>query len=231
MSNFCGLPKELFTFLVDLSLNNNRDWFAKNKTRYLYNVVEPVMELIESVGEFLPKISKNFIADTRRNGGSMFRIYRDMRFTKEKEPYKTHVGCLFRHINGKDVHTPGFYIHIEPKNIFIGGGIWKPPNVVLGKIRESIFKNPNLWEKIISDKKFIDYFPSGIQGDSLKRAPLGFDKDFQFFNDLKKKSFFVGKSLTQADAQSPIFIKKIQDIFFASKCFIEFITKAVGEDF
>lgn len=124
-TTFSGFPEEMFSFLTDLGNNNNREWFSNNKERYENFVVEPVTRFIVAVGQFLPAISDVYIADTRRNGGSMFRIYRDTRFSKDKRPYKENVGCQFRHSAGKNVHAPCFYVHLAPAEVFIGGGIWK----------------------------------------------------------------------------------------------------------
>ncbi len=134
----------MFNFLADLGSNNNREWFNNNKDRYENFVVEPVTRFIEAVGEFLPTISDAYVADTRRNGGSMFRIYRDTRFSRDKRPYKENVGCQFRHTAGKNAHAPGFYVHLAPAEVFIGGGIWKPDTNSLDKIRNHIAENPEL---------------------------------------------------------------------------------------
>ena len=105
---------ELFAFLRDLADNNDRDWFAANKERYVADVQEPALAFIEDVGMRLPEVSRHFVADPRTTGGSLFRIYRDVRFAKDKSPYKTHVGIQFRHARSRDVHAPGFYLNLEP---------------------------------------------------------------------------------------------------------------------
>src|SRR5918992_6326144 len=104
---------DLFAFLRELAANNDREWFAANKTRYVADVQEPALAFIEDVGVRLPEVSGHFVADARTVGGSLFRIYRDTRFSKDKTPYKTHVGIQLRHESGKDVHAPGFYLHLE----------------------------------------------------------------------------------------------------------------------
>ena len=187
MNSFPGFPNDLFRFLNDLSKNNNRDWFNENKDRYQKSIVLPVKDFIVVMGERLHKISRSFMADPRTNGGSMFRIYRDIRFSKDKRPYKENVGCQFRHIAGKTVHAPGFYVHIQPGNVFVGGGIWKPPNPVLDKIRTAIVEQSDKWSEITKRTK---YFPT-IEGDQLKRPPRGYDADHPHIEDLKRKSFFL----------------------------------------
>ena len=148
MSEFSGFTKDFFTFFNELKKNNNRDWFAANKPRYLEVVVKPMGQFINSIAPHLQSISPHYNADSRPHGGSMFRIYRDTRFSKDKTPYKTHAACHFRHQAGRDAHAPGFYVHIETDHISIGGGIWRPPAKQLGQIREFISDNPSAWEKL-----------------------------------------------------------------------------------
>ena len=128
----------LFKYLRDLKNNNERPWFKANKARYEEELRGPMLRFIEDFAPHLEKISVHFLADARPVGGSLFRIYRDTRFAKDKTPYKTHAGAHFRHVRAKDVHAPGFYLHMEPGNVFMGAGIWHPDNPTLGKIREAI---------------------------------------------------------------------------------------------
>jgi uncharacterized protein (TIGR02453 family) len=114
----------LFTFLRELAENNNREWFQDNKSRYEQHVKDPALRLIADFGPRLKKISPHFRADPRAVGGSLFRIHRDTRFSKDKSPYKTHTGIQFRHELGKDAYAPGFYLHLEPGQVFCGVGSW-----------------------------------------------------------------------------------------------------------
>ena len=116
------ITPELFAFFRELKQNNNRDWFQANKQRYEKQVREPLLDFIVDFGVRLPEISRHYVADARKSGGSLFRIYRDVRFSKDKTPYKTGAGVQFRHEAAKDVHAPGFYLHIEPGACFIGAG-------------------------------------------------------------------------------------------------------------
>ena len=117
---------ELFAFLEELKANNDREWFAANRDRYEEELLEPAMDFIAAFAPKLEKISPNFRADPRPSGGSLFRIYRDTRFSKDKTPYKTNVGIHFRHELARDAHAPGFYLHIGPGEAFAGAGIWHP---------------------------------------------------------------------------------------------------------
>ena len=116
---FTGFPKDLNDFFTELEVNNNRDWFADNKERYLQNVAQPALDFITAMEKPLKKISPHFTAVAKRSGGSLMRIYRDTRFSKNKTPYKNNLGIHFRHESGKDVHAPGFYFHYSLDESFI----------------------------------------------------------------------------------------------------------------
>ena len=189
MSEFNGFPKDFFAFYRALKKNNNRDWFNANKARYHEAVVKPMGEYIGSMAPLLEAISPYYNADPRPHGGSMFRIYRDTRFSNDKTPYKTHAACHFRHRAGRDAHAPGFYLHIETDGLSIGGGIWRPPAKQLGLIRDFIADNPAAWEDLAQSAEIRDL--GGIQGDALKRPPRGFAADARHIEDLKRKSFYV----------------------------------------
>ncbi len=152
MDDFSGFPKELFTFLDQLAANNNREWFKDNKERYYDVVVDPVCDFIEAMEPRLHVISRHFVADSRPHGGSMFRIYRDTRFSKDKRPYKENVGCQFRHEAGKDAHAPGFYVHLGRDEIFYGGGLWLPSNPVLVTDSRCDCRAPGAMARITSSR-------------------------------------------------------------------------------
>ncbi|MDH3224357.1 MAG: DUF2461 domain-containing protein [Gemmatimonadota bacterium] len=217
---------ETFSFLRDLAKNNNRDWFNENKGRYESQVKDPAVRFIVDVGPALNKISPHFRADPRANGGSLFRIYRDTRFSKDKTPFKTHTGIQFRHEAGKDVHAPGFYLHIHPQEIFIGVGIWHPDPKTLRRIRDQIVEDPAGWKRARGAKAFKTHFELG--GDSLVRAPKGYDPEHPLIDDLRRKDFIAGSRMTQKDVTSPDFLKT-----FAARCraagpFQKWLCGAVG---
>lgn len=225
-TTFGGFPEEMFRFLADLAGNNNREWFSNNKDRYENFVVEPVTRFIDAVGQFLPAISDAYVADTRRNGGSMFRIYRDTRFSKDKRPYKENIGCQFRHSAGRNAHTPGFYVHLAPGEVFFGGGIWKPDSNALDKIRNRIAENPEQWSGVINDTAFSNCFGT-LQGESLKRLPRGFDPDNPHVEDLKRKSFIAFRHTSPDSALTPAFINEVAKAFTAAMPLMRFITSAL----
>ena len=128
----------LFEFLEQLADNNNRPWFLENKGRYEQEVLGPAMALIRAFQPRLKRISQFFLASDRRVGGSLMRVYRDTRFAKDGAPYKTNVGIQFRHEQGRDVHAPGFYVHIAPGECFLAVGLWRPEPEPLGRVRQAI---------------------------------------------------------------------------------------------
>ena len=190
---FRGFPKDSLSFLVELNNNNNRGWFQANKQRYEDLIRTPALFFIEEMGSHIStRLSKNFLAVPKKIGGSLMRVYRDTRFAKDKTPYKTNVGIQFRHVHGKDVHAPGFYVHLEPGNCFLGAGIWRPESHSLLKIREFIADNPNSWKNAIKHRTFKKNW--SFIGDSLIRPPRGFDKDHPMLEELKRKSFIARHS-------------------------------------
>ena len=218
----------LFEFLAELSMNNNREWFQANKARYERDVRNPLLDFVADFGERLRAISPHMVADPRASGGSMFRIYRDVRFSKDKSPYKTNAGAHFRHEVGREVHGPGFYLHLQPGSCFGGAGIWMPNSATLGKIRGAIVENPGRWERIVGDEAFESRF--NLEGDSLKRAPRGIDPDHPLIEYLKLKSFAAGTSFDEDDVISPGFIDIYTDACRTAAPFSEFLTRAVGLD-
>ncbi|MDE0110741.1 MAG: DUF2461 domain-containing protein, partial [Albidovulum sp.] len=224
-----SLSPRLFDFLRELKDNNNRPWFEANKERYKFEVRDPVLDFISAFAQPLSKISPHFVADPRANGGSLFRIYRDVRFSKDKTPYKTNVGAHFRHSAGKDAHAPGFYLHFEPAMCFAGCGIWRPDNQTLGKIRKAIIDRPEEWTDVVSNKNFRSTFK--MSGESLKRPPKGFDPEHPLIEDLKRKDFVAVTSFPQEDACRPDFIDRFSGIARSGSEFVKFLSKAVGVPF
>jgi uncharacterized protein (TIGR02453 family) len=220
------ITPELFEFLRELKGNNNKEWFAVHKSRYEKQLREPLLAFISDFGLRLPAISPHYVADPRKVGGSLFRIYRDVRFSRDKTPYKTGAGIQFRHERGKDAHAPGFYLHLEPDNCFMGAGIWHPDNSTLGLIRESIVADPQAWQAIKDDKSFADTFQLG--GESLKRPPKGYDADHPQIVDLKRKDFVISTPLTEAEACRSDFIDMFTATCETAAPFVGFLTRAVG---
>ncbi|MDQ6989062.1 MAG: DUF2461 domain-containing protein [Mariprofundaceae bacterium] len=184
-----GLTEDTFAFLRLLAENNNRDWFATHKEDYEIQVRSPAFSLIEHIAPQLAQISPHFVAKASKMGGSLMRVHRDVRFSKNKQPYKTHIGIQFRHEQGKDIHTPGFYVHIEANNVFLGVGIWHPDAVALKGIRQHIDTFSTTWTEALAGEAFRKHF--SLTGDSLKRAPKGYPISHPMIEDLKRKDFIA----------------------------------------
>lgn len=220
---------ETFAFLDELAENNNRQWFQENKKRYEEHVKDPAIRFIIDFQPILKEISTHFTADPRPVGGSLFRIYRDARFSKDKHPYKTNMGIQFRHKQGKDVHAPGFYFHLEPRNVFAAVGIWHPDSTTLRKIRDAIIEHPATWKRAVNKEPFRGKF--SLSGNSLRRAPKGYEPDHPLIEDLKRKDFIGTTTLTQSTVGKPKFPRDFADICKAGTPLVKFICNAVGLPF
>ena len=218
---------QLFSFLTELDANNDREWFNDNKNRYIEHAREPMLNFIEALGEPLLNISEHYVADPKVNGGSMFRIYRDTRFSKDKTPYKTHISIQLRHEAGKDAHAPGFYLQLKPGGCMVGGGIYRGDNTVLGKIRDRIVDKTDEWLALQREDTFVQAFGQ-IYGDGLKRVPRGFDKEHPCAEDLKRKTFFVRYEFDDELALSSKFFDQTVQLFSDASLFMRFITNALG---
>lgn len=229
MSKGGYFSRKTFAFLRDLANNNDREWFQANKARFESEVKEPAIRFILDFASPLKSISPHFKADPRGNGGSLFRIYRDTRFSKDKSPYKTHTGIQFRHDHGKDAHAPGFYLHIEPGGCFVGLGTWRPDGKALKKIREGLVEDPAGWKKAVTGKGFRDHFE--LSGESLVRHPRGFDPDHPLIEDLKRKDFVAFSPLQDKQVAAPDFLKEFSAACRAGKPFMAYLCKVLEAPF
>lgn len=189
--SFQHFDPSLCQFLHTLSQHNNRAWFKENKTRYEHDALDPMLGFIAHMSHVLPTISPHFHAIPKKQGGSLFRIYRDARFTKNKRPYNEHMSCRFSHSRIHGVHSPCFFFRIDTTHVSMGAGIWQPMPQHLQAIREAIRDRSDEWTKVkrslFSTKSAFNH----IEGQSLKRSPRGFDDDHKHSSDIKLKSFFV----------------------------------------
>ena len=154
------------------------------------------------------------------------RVYRDTRFSKNKLPYKTNIGIQFRHERAKDVHSPGYYVHIDPNEVFIGVGMWRPDSEPLRQIRERIAARPGEWSRAIGTAAFKRQFSLG--GESLKRPPRGFNKEHPLIDDIKRKSFIAVRNLAVEDCLKPQFQRSVETSFKQATPYMEFLCAAVG---
>jgi uncharacterized protein (TIGR02453 family) len=219
----------LMRFLRDLDANNNRAFFEANKDRYEEQVRGPALDFIRAIAPHIEKLSPHLVASDKKVGGSLMRIYRDVRFSKDKTPYKTNVGIQFRHEEGKDVHAPGLYLHIDPKEIFLGAGMWRPDSDALKGVRASILENGAAWKRVRDNKAFRSVW--NFEGDSLKRAPRGYDEDHPLIEDLKRKDHIAVVRLGKGDVTQPDFVKQVADHFKKAKGLMAWQAKAIGLPF
>jgi len=222
---FEGFPKDSIKFFKDLAKNNNRDWFAENKSRYENAVLNPALELVTEMAAPLKKISPHFLAIPKKSGGSLMRIYRDTRFSKDKTPYKLNLGVHFRHEVGKDVHAPGFYFHIDAKEIFVGAGIWRPDSKTLNQIRRLIDDDSKRWKRIKRVKTFKSTFE--IRGNTLKRPPRGYEADHPLIDDLKLKDHIALVTLKQDDIFDRQLIDKLAKHFKTAMPYVRFLCDSI----
>lgn len=229
MKKQAHFSRRLFSFLEELEQNNRREWFEENRARYEREVREPMLSFIADFAPRLKKISSKFVADPRPQGGSMFRIYRDVRFSPDKRPYKTHASARFSHVLARDVHAPGYYVHLEPGNVFFGAGIWHPEPSTLGKIRDFMVQNPRQWKKSVDDPGLRKKWE--LRGDALSRPPKGYDPTHPLIDDLKRKDFIAIAGVSEADVLAPAFIDRFAEVCGAASPLMKFLTKALEIQF
>ncbi|MHC4991540.1 MAG: DUF2461 domain-containing protein [Planctomycetota bacterium] len=218
---------ELFRFMRQLRRNNDREWFQKNRDRYIEHVRDPMVRFIGDFAPRLRRISRQFLADPSLQGGSMFRIHRDVRFSNDKSPYKTMAAAQFRHLRGKDVHAPGFYLHLGAGEVFTGGGLWRPDGPTLSAIRTHLVEHGDDWKRLLRRQAFRDG-RLRLGGESLKRPPRGFDPEHPLIDDLKRKDFIVATDLGEEDACAPDFLDRYTEICRTQAPFVRFLTDATG---
>jgi uncharacterized protein (TIGR02453 family) len=200
-----------FHFLRSLAQNNDREWFAAHKADYEDYVKAPFLNLIADLAEPLGKISPQIIANPRPMGGSMFRIYRDTRFSGDKRPYKEHAGATFYHAATRDLARGGdadhgtmgrldgpvFYLHLSPHESFCGGGLWHPQPVTLKRTRDYMLNNPASWKAACYSSAFRKIYGQ-LGGESLRRPPRGYDPSHELVEDLKRKDYVCAVALDEA---------------------------------
>lgn len=214
------------TFLKRLEKNNNRDWFHENQSDYEDLIRTPALNFIDDMENDLTHLSPHFLAISKKVGGSLMRVHRDVRFSKDKSPYKTNIGIQFRHEMGKDVHAPGFYVHIAPDECFVGVGIWRPDSTALGKIRDAIIERDTTWLAAVNDKKFKRNY--ALSGESLKNAPRGYDKEHPLIDDLKRKDFIAISYMDGDKVLSKNFKQQVVKRFTEAEPYMQFLCKALS---
>jgi len=215
----------LFTFLEELRLHNDRDWFERNRERYVRDVRDPMLRFVAGAAPILRRLAPRLVADPRPVGGSMFRIHRDTRFSKDKTPYKTNAAASFRHAAGRDVHGPGLYVSLAPGEVEVGGGVWHPEADPLRLIRKAIAERPAAWKRALSAPGLdrLDWW-----GESLARTPKGFPEDHPLDAWLRRKDFAAGIEIGEEDALAPDFLDRCAEAWRPLGPAMRIMAAAVG---
>ena len=218
------VTRHLFRFLEELRRHNDREWFNAHKDQYVAHVREPLLAFVAAIAGSLRAISPHIVADPRPSGGSLLRVYRDTRFSRDKKPYKTNAALSFRLAPKRDVEAPGYYLHLEPGSVFMGAGMWHPSADALRAIRESIVKDPRSWKQA---KR------SGLRhGESaLKRPPRSFSADHPLIEDLKHTSFTTGVEFSERQACSGEFPAVFVRACRREAPLMRFLARAIGRSF
>jgi uncharacterized protein (TIGR02453 family) len=217
--------RQTFDFLSTLAENNKREWFTQHQQEYEDFVRTPALDFISDISHEMPSISRHFLAQAKKSGGSLMRIYRDTRFGNDKTPYKTNVGIQFRHEIGKDIHAPGYYLHIEPGECFVGVGLWHPDAKALFKIRTALVEKGDAWLVARDDKVFKKHF--ALVGDTLANAPRGFAKDHVLLEDLKRKDFIALATLSESVVTSKNLRTQVVEKFRQAGGLMHFLCNAL----
>lgn len=212
---------ETFRFLKELAKNNNRDWFQANKSRYEERVLQPAVRFVAELGARLAQSYSHVTYDARPFGGSVSRIYRDTRFSKDKSPYRTNVGIHFGHDAGGDEHLPGFFLHIAPGESVLYSGMWRPDPRQLSRIRDAIVADRKGWTKVRRTSA-----PAG--GESYARVPSGYAADDPFADDLRRKDFFASSEFTDSEVVAASFGRTFLKGCDGLNPLNAFLAKAVG---
>ncbi len=220
---------ESFRFLRDLAGNNERPWFQEHRGRYEAHVREPMRELISDLAEPLAQVSAHFIADPRTQGGSLFRIHRDQRFSNDKRPYKTWAGARLFHRRAREVHAPSFYLHLAPDECFFAAGIWHPEPATLRRLREFLMDNPVAWGAALDAPTFRRQLRMG--GSSLSRAPRGIPADHPLIEHLKRKDLVCVADLSSELVMSPQLLPTLVALMGTMAPFMDYLCAALDLPF
>lgn len=222
---FEGFPKSGLDFFRKLKKHNNRDWFNAHKSEYELLIKFPMQCYVASLKPLFHDFAPEFDVNPKK---ALFRIYRDTRFSKDKTPYKTHSAAHFEmKKKPKLFDGAGYYVHVAPDEVFIGGGIYMPDSGQLKKIRTAVTEQSAEFLAIINDKKFTKMFGS-LHGEKLTRPPKGFAPDHPLIELVKFKQFFTGCEWEEKTCYRKDFLKKSADAFAALTPLIRFLNKAMG---
>jgi uncharacterized protein (TIGR02453 family) len=221
---YAVLPSHSLTFLQELKKNNNRPWFNENKDRYT-DAREHVIELVD---EILHKLSRMDIIETSTGKSAMYRIYRDVRFSKDKTPYNTHWSALFRRATA--ARRGSYYLRIEPGGKSLaGGGFWRPNPADMKLIRSHIDADPDAFRQVLKSRKFRDMFGQ-LEGEQVKTAPKGYSRDNPAIDLLRYKQFFASRTFTDQEVLSGNFAKEVVKTYQAIRPFFDYMSEILTTD-
>lgn len=215
--------KEILSFLKELSANNNREWFETHRPTYLEikkKVEDMTQTLIDGIAKFEPT------ASALRPADCLYRIYRDTRFSPDKTPYKNHIGIYINPFGGKKSELAGYYLHIQPGNMLVGGGLWCPTPEILREVRSAIYGDTEEYLEIIEAPEFKALFDH-VGEDEIKTAPKGFPKDWEHVALLRPRSYTIGHNYTDAQACKTDFLTRTLDAFRVMKPFTDFLNDTI----
>jgi uncharacterized protein (TIGR02453 family) len=222
-SRFAGFPPATLKFLSELAANNNRDWFEANRARYEEDVKAPMHSLIAVLnGEFL-RIAPDYATEPKR---AMFRIHRDVRFSKNKDPYKTNVAAAFWRQDLPKSVSAAFYVHLDQQELFVGGGCYMPPPEQLRLLRAHVAAHHERFAGIVEDKKRKKLL-GGLYGEPAARVPKGFAPDHPAAGYLRHKMYIYAVTLAPGEASSPKLAAQVTKVFASMVPFIEFLNEAM----
>lgn len=217
-------------FLQALAANNRRDWFERHKADYHTHVKAPFQRLLQDLAAPLAAISNAFHSDPRGNGGSLFRIHRDTRFSGDKSPYKPWQGARLYHSRRRHVPAPAFYLHVQPGASFVAAGLWHPDTATQRRVRQFIFDNPASWGRAVHAPEVTARFAYGSE-EKLARPPAGFPKDFPYLDDLRERNFILLRPLDDAAITAPELLATLSHDLQQLAPFVDYLCAALDLEF
>ena len=219
-----------FKFLRALARNNDKTWFNEHKQQYEDHVRQPFLRLLTDLQPDLAQVSEHFRSDPKTVGGSLFRIYRDARFSNDKSPYKPWQGARLFHERRKQVAAPSFYVHLQPGQCFVGAGLWHPEPPTQRRVRQFIFDNPGSWKAAAHAPKFRKRYEFE-SSEVLSRPPRGFPADFEMIEDLKHRNFVFSRNIEDADMTGPRLRQQLAADLVALGPFVDYLCAALDLEF
>ncbi|WP_460761240.1 DUF2461 domain-containing protein [Lysobacter fragariae] len=219
-----------FKFLRGLARHNEREWFLAHKADYDAHVREPFQRLLADLQPALAQVSEHYRSEPKGNGGSLFRIHRDTRFSNDKTPYKNWQGARLFHARSKQVEAPAFYLHLQSGECFIAAGVWHPQPETLRRLRHFIVDNPGSWKAAAHGAAFRKRFDLE-DSEMLTRMPRGFPDDFEFATDLRRKNYAAFRAIDDATMTGPRLRKVLEADLVGLAPFVDYLCAALDLEF